>query len=264
MIATVEQVSHELGNAFKASLAARHKLFGHWNSLSSNLLTEISGEVGFDWLLIDTEHAPYDLKTLISQLQALKGTATHAVARPLLNDPTPIRQLLDIGFRNFLIPYVQNADEARLAVMATRYSPEGVRGVSGYHRNNRYGGDQKYFQTINQNISVIAQIESLEAVSRIEEIGAVPGIDALFVGPGDLAASMGYLGQVAHSDVQEEICRIGSKAVAANLSLGIAAANPQDLARYLSWGYHFATIGSDSGLFRSASLSLVDSLNALR
>lgn len=251
-------------NPFKVALGGRKRLFGCWSSSTSNLLAEIVGEAGFDWMLIDSEHAPNDMQRLIGQLQAIRGSDTQAVGRPLQNDASYIKQFLDIGFRNLLIPYIETVEDARLAVSATRYPPAGVRGVSSYHRNNGYGRDKKYFEYIDQSIGVVAQIESKAGLENLEAIGQVSGIDALFVGPGDLAASLGHLGHVAHSDVQYALREIGRRAGKADLSIGIAAGNTDDVEKYISWGYRFFTVGSDMSLFREALTVTLDALEHLR
>jgi 2-dehydro-3-deoxyglucarate aldolase len=142
-------------NGFKRAVVACEPQFGIWSSLTSNLLAEILGDVGFHWILFDTEHAPNDLQQLIGQLQAIRGTSVHAVVRPAANDPVLIKRVLDIGFRNVLIPFVQTAEDAALAVAATRYPPKGIRGVSAYQRNNGYGRVEQYFDFIDDNITVV-------------------------------------------------------------------------------------------------------------
>lgn len=239
-------------NGFKQAVAARVPQLGIWSSLTSNLLAEILGEAGFDWILFDTEHAPNDLQQLIGQLQAIRGTPVHAVVRPAANDPVLIKRVLDIGFRNLLIPFVQNAAEAAQAVSATRYPPKGIRGVSAYQRNNGYGRVEGYFECIDDLITVAAQIETGSSIDEIGAIARVPGVDAVFVGPGDLAASLGHLGQIRHPDVQNAIRLIGEKADAACIPAGIVAGNVEDAARYLDWGFTFLTVASDIALFRAA------------
>lgn len=239
-------------NPFKAALAARTRQIGLWSALTSNILAEIIGDEGFDWVLLDTEHAPNDLSSLIGQLQALRGSGTQPVVRPAANDPVLIKRLLDIGFRNVLVPFVQTVEEADRAVAATRYPPLGIRGVSAYQRNNGYGRVADYFGFIDAAIAVIVQIETGEAAGRVAEIAAVPGVDAVFVGPGDLAASLGHLGNTGHADVQECIREIGAAATAAGAAAGVVAGNPADAERYLNWGYCFTTVGSDVALFRGA------------
>jgi 2-keto-3-deoxy-L-rhamnonate aldolase RhmA len=251
-------------NPFKAGLAARRRLLGFWSSLTSNLLAEIMADAGFDWILFDTEHAPNDLHTLIAQLQALRGSPVQPVVRPASNDMVRIKHLLDIGFRNLMIPYVQTAEEARQAVSATRYPPAGLRGASAYHRNNRYGAVEGYLDFIDDAIGILAQIETPAAAAALVEIGSVPGIDAVFVGPGDLAASLGHRGQVAHAEVQDAIQDIGERASQAGICAGIVAGNAADAARYLGWGYRFLTVGSDVATFRAGVLGVAKSLEPLR
>lgn len=239
-------------NDFKRAIAAREPQLGIWSSLTSNLLAEILGDAGFDWILFDTEHAPNDLQQLIGQLQAIRGTSVQAMVRPAANDPVLIKRVLDIGFRNVLVPFVQTAEDAALAVTATRYPPNGIRGVSAYQRNNGYGRIKSYFEQIDDNITVAVQIETKEAITNLQSIAATPGVDAIFVGPGDLAASFGHLGQIRHADVQNAIRSIGEKATAAGVPAGIVAGNAEDAERYLTWGFTFMTVGSDIALFRGA------------
>ena len=175
-------------NPFKLALAKRQPLLGIWSSLCSNLLAEMLGDIGYDWILFDTEHAPNEPLNLIGQLQAIRGSAAQAVARPAANDPVLIKRLLDIGLRNILVPFVQDATEAARAVAATRHPPLGIRGVAAYQRNNGYGRVDRYFSFIDDIIAVLVQIETAEAIVELEEIAAVPGVDGIFVGPGDLAA----------------------------------------------------------------------------
>lgn len=260
MTATVEIPS----NPFKLALAERRPQLGIWSSLCSNLLAEILGDAGFDWILFDTEHAPNEPLHLIGQLQAIRGTETQPVVRPASNDAVLIKRVLDIGFRNILVPFVQNADEAARAVAATRYPPHGVRGVSAYQRNNGYGRIGRYFELIDELIAVIVQIETSEAIAKLENIAAVPGVDAIFVGPGDLAASLGRLGQIRHADVQDAIRTIGRLARQADIPAGIVCGNADDAQRYMGWGFTFMTVGSDVALFRGAIQNNSNAIAPLR
>src|SRR5512132_3286496 len=162
-------------NTFRRDLLARKRLIGCWSSLANPVTTEVLGIAGFDWLLLDAEHAPNDVLTLVPQLMALKDSASAPVVRPPWNDTVVIKRLLDAGFHNFLIPFVESADEARRAVAATRYPPAGVRGVSVSQRSNRYGSVADYFKVVNDNIAVIVQIESRAGVSAAASIAAVDG-----------------------------------------------------------------------------------------
>ncbi len=245
-------------NRFRQDLVAGKKLIGCWCSLGSPITTEVMGVAGFDWLLLDGEHAPNDVLSFIPQLMALKDSASAPVVRPQWNDMVVIKRLLDAGFYNFLIPFVESADDARRAVAATRYPPQGVRGVSVSHRSNRYGTVPEYFQAINDNISVIVQIESRKAVAAIDEICAVEGVDCVFIGPSDLAAGYGYLGNPLHPEVQEAMQKIIASAKAHGKPAGILAPVEADARRYLEMGLTFVAVGSDLGAFRNATQMLRD------
>ena len=245
-------------NQFRQDLIARKKLIGCWCSLGSPITTEVMGLAGFDWLLLDGEHAPNDVLSFIPQLMALKDSASAPVVRPQWNDTVIIKRLLDAGFYNFLIPFVESADDAKRAVAATRYPPQGVRGVSVSHRSNRYGTVPEYFEVINDNISVIVQIESRKAVAAIDEICAVEGVDCVFIGPSDLAAGYGYLGNPLHPEVQQAMQKIIASAKAHGKPSGILAPVEADARRYLEMGVTFVAVGSDLGVFRNASQMLRD------
>ena len=245
-------------NRFRQDLVAGKPLIGCWCSLGSPITTEVMGVAGFDWLLLDGEHAPNDVLSFIPQLMALKDSASAPVVRPQWNDMVMIKRLLDAGFYNFLIPFVESADDARRAVAATRYPPQGVRGVFVSHRSNRYGTVPEYFQAINDNISVIVQIESRKAVAAIDEICAVDGVDCVFIGPSDLAAGYGYLGNPLHPEVQEAMQKIIASAKAHGKPAGILAPVEADARRYLEMGLTFVAVGSDLGVFRNASQALRD------
>ena len=245
-------------NAFRRDLRANKPLIGCWCSLASNLTTEILGYAGFDWLLIDGEHAPNDLSSFITQLQALKDSASAPVVRPPWAEPVIIKRLLDIGFYNFLMPWIENAEQARAAVAATRYPPQGMRGMGTGHRSNRYGYVADYFTTINDNISVMVQIESADGVKNAAEIAAVEGIDGLFIGPSDLSAALGYLGKPEHPEVQSAMNRVLEAARAHAKPVGILAPVEADARRYLEQGMTFVAVGGDVGLFRAASKALCD------
>ena len=242
-----------LPNSFRTSLRERKKLIGCWMSLASPVVTELVGVVGFDWMLLDAEHAPNDALTLIPQLMALKDSASAPVVRPQANDPVAIKKLLDAGFVNFLVPFVDNAAEAERAVAATRYPPQGIRGVSVGHRGNRYGTVPNYFQVANDNISVAVQIESRAAVEAIDEIIAVEGVDALFVGPSDLAAAYGHIGNANHPDVQAVIAHVFERAHAAGKPSGILAPVQEDAERYIALGCTLVAVCADLGLLRNAA-----------
>jgi len=246
-------------NRFRAQIGAGQRLMGCWLSLGSPITTEVLGLAGFDWLLMDAEHAPNDVLSLIPQLMALKDSPSAPVVRPPWNDTVVIKRLLDAGFFNFLIPFVESAEQARAAVAATRYPPQGVRGVSVSQRSNRYGAVPDYFSTVNEQIVVMAQIESRAGVAAVHEIASVEGIDALFVGPSDLAAAFGHFGQPAHPEVQAAIAEVLTIARAAGKPTGILAPVEADARAYLAQGLTLVAVGSDLGLLRMHSKALADS-----
>ena len=245
-------------NKFKAALAAQQMQIGCWSALGSPVSMEVLGLAGFDWLLLDGEHAPNDVLSFVPQLMALKGSISAPVVRVPTNDPVVIKRLLDIGFYNFLIPFVETEDEAVNAVAATRYPPEGIRGVSVSHRANMFGTVPDYFRQANANIAIMVQIESQAGVDNLDAILSTEGVDAVFVGPSDLAAALGHLGNASHPDVQRTIQHIFARAKAHNKPGGILAPVEADARRYLEWGATVVAVGSDLGVFRSATQKLAD------
>jgi 2-dehydro-3-deoxyglucarate aldolase len=250
--------SAALPNRFRQDLLAGKRLIGCWLSLGSAITTEVVGIAGFDWLLLDAEHAPNDVLSLIPQLMALKDSASAAIVRPPWNDTVVIKRLLDAGCHNFLIPFVETAAQARAAVAATRYPPAGVRGVSVSQRSNRYGSVADYFKTINDHIGVIVQIENRVGVAAAAEIAAIDGVDCLFIGPSDLAAAYGHLGNPGHAEVQAAIAQVHAAAQAAGKPTGILAPAEADARRYLAQGMSFVGVGSDLGVLRMATQALCD------
>ena len=245
-------------NGFRADLRAGKRLIGCWCSLANPITTEVLGVAGFDWILLDGEHSPNDPITFIPQLMALKDSPSAPVVRPSWNNPVELKRLLDAGFYNFLIPFVESADEARRAVAATRYPPQGFRGVSVSQRSNRFGTVADYFEGVNDQICVMVQIESAKGVAAAAEIAAVDGVDGLFIGPSDLAAGLGHLGNASHPDVQAAMAQVFSAAKAAGKPIGTLAPVEADARRYMNMGATFVAVGSDLGVFRSGTQALRD------
>ena len=245
-------------NQFRQDLIAGKRLIGCWCSLASPITAEILGLAGFDWLLLDGEHSPNDVLSFVPQLMALKDSASAPVVRPKWNDTVEIKRLLDAGFYNFLVPFIQSAEEARRAVAATRYPPEGVRGVSVAQRSNRYNTVADYLTVINDNIAVMVQIENRTGVEAIDSICAVAGVDGIFIGPSDLAAAYGHLGNPSHSEVQDAMQTVFASAKAHGKPIGILAPAEADARRYLEMGASFVAVGSDLGVFRAATQGLRD------
>lgn len=245
-------------NRFKARLADGVCQFGLWVTLSSGFATEVVAGAGYDWLLVDTEHSPGDPLTVLPQLQVIAGYPdVSALVRPAANDPVLIKRLLDAGAQSLLIPYVQSAEEARAAVAATRYPPHGIRGVSALTRATRFGRAEGYFDRAAEEICVIVQIETQTALDQLEAIAAVEGVDALFVGPADLAASLGFGANQSdpamRAIVIETLARIRAAGKPAGLLTGDAAL--QRMA--LEAGIDFLALGVDAGLLARQSEALL-------
>lgn len=254
--------SHGTRNRFKERLLKGEVLYGGWAVTGSLVVTEVLGHSGFDWVLIDGEHGANDYSTAVHQLIALNNTPAAAFIRPEANNPVVLKRWLDFGFYNFLIPMVESAEQAKAAVQATRYPPQGIRGVSVSQRSNRFGTQSDYFTEINQCITVIAQIESIGAVRNIEAIASESGIDCLFIGPQDLAASMGFLAQPSAPAVQSEMKSLAQRILALNKPVGILAADENEAQRYRDWGVTFVGVGSDQGFIKRASAQVLKALRA--
>ncbi|MCC2597201.1 4-hydroxy-2-oxoheptanedioate aldolase [Pusillimonas sp. MFBS29] len=245
-------------NSFKRALRNGEAQIGLWQGLASSYTAELCATVGYDWLLIDGEHAPNTIQTVLSQLQAVAAYPVAPVVRPAWNDPVELKRLLDIGAQNLLIPMVQNADEARAAVAAVRYPPEGVRGVgAALARASRWGGVSDYLARANDEICLLCQVETASALQELDGILAVEGVDGVFIGPADLAASMGHTGNPGHPDVKtaisDAIVRIRKAGKAAGILQGDIALAKQ----YLELGAQFVAVGVDAVLLRRAATDLL-------
>ena len=235
-------------NLLKRALREKRAQIGLWSTLASHIGAEVIAGSGFDWILIDTEHAPNDVSTVHRQLQAMQGSPSSIVVRPAWNDAVLFKRLLDVGVQSLLVPFVQTEEEARRAVAATRYPPAGIRGVATTIRANRYGRAKEYLQRADEEICVIAQIETRTAVGHIEAIAAVDGIDALFIGPSDLAADLGHLGDNGHPDVRAFIESAVRRIQQAGKPAGILAPVEADARHWLDAGCLFVGVGNDTGI----------------
>lgn len=244
-------------NRFKQGLREGRQLVGLWSSLSSLAATEILSDSGFDWILIDTEHAPNETPMVADQLRAAALGTASPVVRPAWNDMVILKRLLDVGVQTLLVPFVQSAEEAARAVAATRYPPRGVRGVASVHRANRYGRVPGYFERADEEMCVLVQLETRAAVEALERIAAVDGVDGIFIGPSDLAASLGHLGNNAHPEVRGTIERACARARDAGKPIGILAPIEADAHAYLDMGFAFVAVGSDIVALRKGCDALV-------
>ena len=249
-------------NAFKAALKAGKLQIGLWSILCSNIVAEIIADSGFDWLLLDTEHSPNELPGLLSQLQATaRGSAT-PIVRPAWNDPVLIKRILDIGAQALLVPFVQNAEEARKAVAACQYPPAGIRGITTSGRGARYGRVGDYLKKADAEICLLVQVETGQALAGLEAITATDGVDGVFIGPSDLSASLGHIGNPLHPEVQAAIKDAARRVNAVGKAAGILTANEADARRYIEWGYRFVAVGSDLGLLAKNADALAKSFKA--
>ncbi len=240
-------------NVFKQALSQGQRQIGLWCGLASPIAAEIVAGAGFDWIVIDGEHAPNDIPSLLAQLQAMRGGTAEPVYRVPWNDAVTIKRALDVGARSLLVPFVQNAEEARAAVAATRYPPLGIRGVSVTPRANDYGRIHGYHGNAHLDTCVLVQIESRAALKDLEAIAAVDGVDGIFIGPSDLAADFGHLGNPKHPEVQAAIRDAGQRIRATNKSAGTLSGNVEDVDELFGLGFNFTAAGSDVGLLaRSA------------
>jgi len=236
-------------NVFKNALAKRTRQIGLWCSLPGTTAAEIAAGGGYDWLLFDTEHSPADPITVLPQLQvAAAYPLASPVVRPASNDPVLIKRLLDCGAQSLLVPYVQNAEEAALAVSYSRYPPTGIRGVSGTTRASRYGRIDGYATRAAGEICVIVQVETREALTHIEQIASVDGVDGIFIGPADLAASLGFPGQPGHPDVVDAVEKSLARIIAANKPAGILTPDKEFARRCLHLGATFVAVGVDAAI----------------
>lgn len=251
-----------IANRFKASLTQppAQPLLGTWFMSAAPSVAEALGNCGFDFLVIDMEHSPIDIVETIALLRTVAGTPAESLVRLACNDQVRVKQVLDAGARNLLFPFVQNAAEARAAVSYTRYPPEGVRGVAAVHRGSAFGQTQDYLKYASSGIAVIIQLETPEAIERLPEIAAVPGVDSLFVGPGDLSAAMGRIGEVGHPDVQALIAKAAAGARAAGKPIGIVGPHPEMVARFVEYGYTWVAVASDLGMLTGRAADWIGTL----
>lgn len=244
-------------NSFKRALREGRTQIGLWSSLSSNYSVEVIAGAGYDWLLLDMEHSPNDLESLLAQLQAAAPYATHPVVRVPWNDMVAVKRVLDVGALSLLVPYVQNAGEAKAAVANTRYPPAGVRGVAGTTRATRFGRIKDYAKRAHEEICVLVQVETRPALDQLEAICAVEGVDGVFIGPADLHASMGYPGETANPAVLPLIEEAMRRIRKAGKAAGYLSPVEADAKRMLAAGAQFVAVGADVGLLARGAENLL-------
>ena len=243
-------------NSFKRALAAGRTQIGLWSSLSSNYSVEVIAGAGFDWLLLDMEHSPNDLESLLAQLQAAASYAAHPVVRVPWNDMVSIKRVLDVGAQSLLVPYVSSAAEARAAVSFTRYPPQGVRGVAGTTRATRFGRIRDYARHAHEEICVLVQVETQLALDNIEAICATDGVDGVFIGPADLHASLGHPGEIANPKVKPVIDEAVRRIRKAGKAPGILTPSEDDARHWLDCGALFVAVGADVAILARGAETL--------
>ncbi|PWC18270.1 2-keto-3-deoxy-L-rhamnonate aldolase [Brenneria roseae subsp. roseae] len=242
-----------LHNPFKAGLARGETQIGLWLSSTSSYLAEIASTSGYDWLLIDGEHAPNTIQDLYHQLQAIAPYDSHPVIRPVECQRALIKQVLDIGARTLLVPMIDTADQARELVAATRYPPQGARGVgAGVARAARWGRVDSYMARANEELCLLIQAESKTAIDNLDALLEVDGIDGIFIGPADLSASLGYPDDAAHPEVQHVIEKSIKCIRRAGKSAGFLAVDTAMAEKAILWGANFVAVGVDTMLYTEA------------
>jgi len=250
-------MSPATGNPFKTALKNRQAQIGLWLSMASPYLSEVSATAGFDWLLIDGEHAPNSLQSTLQQLQAVAPYRAQPVVRAVEGQVAIVKQLLDIGAQNLLIPMIDTAEQARLMVSAVQYPPKGIRGVgSAIARASRWSLRADYLDAADDEVCLLVQVESVTGLGNLQEIAAVEGVDGVFIGPADLSASMGHRGKPGHPEVQAAIEGAIQTIVAAGKAAGILTSDPALARRYLSLGATFVAVGVDVSLYAQAARRL--------
>jgi len=243
-------------NPFKRALKAGKTQIGLWSSLSSNYSVEVLAGAGFDWLLLDTEHSPNELESLLTQLQAAAPYPTHSVVRVPWNDMVIMKRVLDIGAQSLLVPYVSTAAEAAAAVSYTRYPPAGVRGVAGTTRASRFGRVKDYAKHAHEELCLLVQVETQRALDNLEAICAVEGVDGVFIGPADLHASLGHPGEIANPKVKPLIDDAIRRIRKCGRAPGILTPSEADARHWLECGALFVAVGADVGILARGAESL--------
>ena len=243
----------------------RELMGGIFLNLGSSITAEIAGNSGFDWIILDMEHGPGDHQVLLSQLQAIEGTSAAALVRISWNMLPRFKRTLDLGPSGIMIPWINNADEAKQAVSSMYYPPQGARGVAGSPRAAGFGRNFKeYFKTANENVLTVVQIETKDAINNAEAIAAVPGVDVLFVGPLDLSVSLGIIGDFEHPNFRSALQKVSAAAEKEGKAAGILLREPGDIERAVSEGFTFLGIGSDGGLIAQGMPAIASSFNQYR
>lgn len=249
-------------NSFKRDLRRADPMLGVWAMSGSPVAAEALGYAGYDFVVLDMEHGPNDAPRALDLLRSMAGTPAASVVRLPWNDAVVVKQLLDFGALTLMFPKIQDANEARMAVSATRYPPHGVRGFASMSRATRYGTVSNYAARASEQICVVLQLETRKAIGNLAEIAAVPGVDCIFVDAGDLSVDMGHIGRSDHTGVQAVLASAAAECAWLGLPSGILAANAAQAATYLDYGYSWVAAGSDLGLMMANARRELKALRA--
>jgi 4-hydroxy-2-oxoheptanedioate aldolase len=245
-------------NTFKAALKNGGRAqIGLWLGLANTVCAEICAGAGFDWLMIDAEHAPNDIRSILAQLQAIAAYPVHPVVRPVAGDVQLIKRLLDLGVQTLLIPMVETAEQARHLVAAMRYPPVGIRGVGPtLARASQWNRIPNYLQEANDQMCLLVQVETPLGLKNLDAIAAVEGVDGVFIGPGDLSAALGHLGDIGHPEVQMAIDNAIRRICVGCDAAGTLTNDETKARHYLSLGCKFLAVGLDGNLLMRATQEL--------
>ena len=244
-------------NPFLRAIQRGEPQIGLWLSLANPFAAEIVAGAGYDWVLIDMEHSPNDLKSVMAQLQVFAGYGTTPLVRPDWNDSVKVKRLLDSGAPGLLFPMIQTVEEAQNAVAATRYPPRGIRGMAGTTRANRFGRIKDYFARVEEETAVLVQAETAAAVAQVEAFADVDGVDGVFFGPADIAADMGLTGQPMHDDVWGAILPQAKRLIAKGVPVGTLVMDQTFSKNLIAEGFTFVACGSDASLLARGSDALL-------
>ena len=244
-------------NLFKAALRKGGHQLGIWNTIGGNTVPDLLGGAGFDWVLVDCEHSPVETVEVLPALQAIAANpGVSAIVRPAANDATLFKRILDMGAQTLLVPYVQTAEEAAEAVSYMRYGPHGVRGMAGMTRATRYGQVENYYTEADKELCLVVQVETVLGLENLEAIAQTDGVDAVFIGPSDLSASMGLPGQTGHPDVVAAIHDAIDRLKAIGVPVGLMALDVTEARNFISRGVDFTAVGVDLVLLADAVAKL--------
>jgi 4-hydroxy-2-oxoheptanedioate aldolase len=252
----------QVTNSFTHAIRNGEKQIGLWVSLTSNFAAEVIAPAGYDWVVVDMEHSPNDMLSVLSQLQVFAASDTTAIVRPDWNDPVKIKRILDIGAEGLLFPMVQTVEEAQKAVASTRYPPRGIRGVSVSTRAAKFGRITDYFDRVEDETTIIVQLETQAALAQAEEIASVDGVSGVFFGPSDIAADMGLLGKPMDDRVWDLIWTTARKLITKGIPVGTLVLDPKYASKLLNAGFTFVACGMDTALLAKSADNLLEQVKS--